>query len=508
MNNSRTKNSLLNIAFGYTAQIGTLILSFIGRKIFLLYLPVDLLGVNGLYSNILTVLSLAELGLDSAVIYSLYKPVAEGNKTLVVSMARYFKKIYVLLAFAIFAVGLLLLPALKHIVNSELSQKELSIYYLMFLTNTVLTYFVAHKVALLTAYQEQRIQKMVALLSNIVLQIMYIIVLTIWRNYYVYLSITIFGTIINAIILSAISDKRHPELANKSEFGEVSFEKKPILERVRYTFPYKAGAVVINSTDNILISILVSTSAVGFYSNYLVVVMGIQGFISTITTSMTGSLGNLCAQVDNKARQLPVFRTMLLFYHVVGALGGIGFSLLLNDFISLWLGSQYMLGEQVCFAIALNFYLTNAISPVWMFREANGLFQQVRFLLLITAGCNIILSFVLGKSMGVFGILLATLISRIITQVWYEPGLLYRHAFGGSAKLYWMQQLRYFLTTVVAFFFSYWLVKVLPIGIVGFALKVVSILAITGLLFIVSNSRTEEYRRITQLLSRKQPKGL
>lgn len=500
MSNSRTKNTLLNIGFGYAAQVGTLLLAFIGRKVFLNYLPVELLGVNGLYSNIITVLSLAELGLDSAVIYSLYKPVSDGNNELISSMVNYFKKVYALLAFAIFAVGLLLIPALKYIVNSNLPQNQVVIYYLIFLINTVLTYFVAHKVALLTAYQEQRVQKTVALLSSLILQLIHIVVLVIWKNYYIYLVVTLLGTVINAVILSVVCDKWHPGLSVDSPKHPVAFERKPIIDRVKYSFPYKVGSVIINSTDNILISVLVSTAAVGLYSNYLVAVTAIQGFISTITTSMTGSLGSLCAQKDNKTRQLSVFRSMLLFYHMVGSIGAIGFALLLDNFIELWLGNQYLLGMPTCIAIAVSFYLTNAVSPIWMFREANGLFREVRFLLLTTAACNIVLSVILGKLMGVFGILIATSISRIITNVWYEPGLLFHRVFGSSAKQYWIQQIRYFTLALVSFAASSGAISILPDGLFGFALKAISVVIITGCLFTITNCKTDEFRSLLSII--------
>lgn len=262
MSNSRSKNALLNIVFGYAAQMGILILSFVGRRIFLRFLSIDYLGINGLYSNILTVLSLAELGLDTAVLYSLYKPVADNDIPLINSLLKYFKKIYTVLAVGIFAVGLALIPFLKFIVKSSLNDNSLIIFYLLFLVNTVASYFVAHKVAFLSACQEQRIQKLVMLSSNLILQVLHIIVLLIWKNYYVYVSATVVTTIINNLILNAICNKIHPHLREKTEL--VSFEKEPIRNRIYSTFVYKIGGVAINNTDNILISMLVSTAAVGF----------------------------------------------------------------------------------------------------------------------------------------------------------------------------------------------------------------------------------------------------
>lgn len=508
MNNSRVKNTLLNISFGYATQVGTLLLGFIGRKVFLHFLPIDLLGINGLYTNILTALSFADLGLDSAVLYSLYKPVSEGNNELVSSMIHYFKKVYAGLAFAIFAIGLLLIPVLKYIVRSDLPQDQIIIYYLIFLLNTVLTYFAAHKVALLTACQEQRVQKTVALLSSMILQLLHILVLIIWKNYYAYLGVTLLGSVINVVILSVVCDKRHPDMCSYRSKLSVPFDKKTVIDRVKFTFPYKVGTVVVDSTDNILISIIVNTAAVGLYSNYLVAVIAIQGFISTITRSMTGSLGSLCAQKDNKTRQLSVFRSMLLFYHMVASIGGIGLALLLDNFIELWLGNQYLLGMPTCIAIAVSFYLTNAISPIWMFREANGLFREVRFLLLTTAACNIVLSIILGKLMGVFGILIATSISRIITNVWYEPGLLFHCVFRSSAKQYWIQQIWYFTLALVSFAASFGTISILPDGLFGFVLKAISVVIITGCLFTITNCKTDEFRSLLSIIIRSKRKGV
>ena len=308
MSNSRSKNALLNIVFGYAAQMGILILSFVGRRIFLRFLSIDYLGINGLYSNILTVLSLAELGLDTAVLYSLYKPVADNDIPLINSLLKYFRKIYTVLALGIFAVGLALIPFLKFIVKSSLNDNSLIIFYLLFLVNTVASYFVAHKVAFLSACQEQRIQKLVMLSSNLILQVLHIIVLLIWKNYYVYVSATVVTTIINNLILNAICNKIHPHLKDKTE--PVSFEKEPIRNRIYSTFVYKIGGVAINNTDNILISMLVSTAAVGFYSNYYTLISAIQGFIAIISTSLISGIGNLGAGGDKK-RQYEIFSMVL-----------------------------------------------------------------------------------------------------------------------------------------------------------------------------------------------------
>lgn len=487
MNKSRGKTVLFNVFFGYAAQIGILVLSFIGRKIFLNFLSVDYLGINGLYSNILTVLSLAELGLDTAVLYSLYKPVADNDIPKINSLLRYFRKIYVLLALGIFIVGIAISPFLEYIVKSDIGSTDLLIFYLLFLINTIVSYFVAHKVAFLSACQEQWIQRIVTLSSNLVLQILHIVVLLLWKNYYVYVFATVGTTILNNLILNIVCNKIHPELKGKTPPQD--FDREPIKSRIYSTFVYKIGGVAINNTDNILISTLVNTAAVGLYSNYYTLISAVQGFIAIISTSLISAIGNLAAHGNNK-RQYEIFDVALFFYHFIAAIGLVGFTLLSNDVITLWIGSDYLFDSKTVFIIALNFYLTNAITPIWMFREANGLFAQVKYLMIIRATINIVLSIVFGKIYGTFGILLATVISLLVTNFWFEPTILFKTVFKVSVFNYWKKQIKYYAATVFGFWVGGSIVSHIPNGMVPLIFKCIVVIISVLLSFLIVSHKT------------------
>lgn len=502
MNKSRKKNAILNILIGYLAQIGVLILSFVGRKIFLEFLSIEYLGINGLYSNILTVLSLAELGLDSAVVYSLYKPVATGDVDLTYSLIKYFKKIYYGVAVGIFVLGLMLVPFLRIIIKSDLATSDLIFYYILFLINTVSSYLVAHKVALLSASQEQRIQKITTLISSLILQIVHIVVLIIWRNYYIYIITTVFNTLLYNYILSIICDKIHPEL--KGNHRIVKIDKTPIITRIKHTFMYKLGVVAINNTDNILISSLVSTAAVGLYSNYYTVVSAFQGFVSVITTSMISGVGNLAAG-GNKKRQYEIFQILLLLYHFIAALGGIGFGLLFNNLIKLWLGNKYIFSVKTVAIISFNYYVTCAINPVWMYREANGLFKEVKYLMLIRAALNIFFSLAFGMAWGTFGILFATLVSLILTSFWYEPQILFRKVFEKSSVYYWIKQAKYFLLTVISLTVCSYVVSFLGDSFLSLMAKTIIVGVITIIIFAIGSFKTLEIQELLRVI-RKQKK--
>lgn len=496
MGRSRSKNAALNIFIGFLSQIGILSLSFVGRRIFLHFLAIDYLGINGLYSNIISVLSLAELGLGNVIQFFLYKPVAENDKNKIRSLMRFFGKIYFGVAMLVLIIGLLLIPFLGYIVNANLSNSELIVYYVIFLLNSVASYFGASKIALLSANQDNRLYKFLTLLMNVMLQISYIVILFVWRNYIAYVSAMLVCTIITQISLSVICNKRYPYLCNKGP--DIFIDKKSITSNVKATFFYKVGATIVNNTDNILISVIVNTAAVGLYSNYCMVVNAIQGFITIITTSLVSGIGNLSAE-GNRKRMLDVFFYMLLFYNFVAVFGSVSFFFLFNDLITFWLGSELLLDSRTVFAIAFAFYLTNAISPIWMFREVNGLFAKVKYLFLCTAACNIVLSIALGHYWGTFGILLATSISRIATQVWYEPTILFNTVFDVQQKIYWKKQFKYLILAIICCMLCLGIDHYLSHTILMLFVKAISFFVVSLIVFYVGVRKTSEYTEIKTL---------
>lgn len=501
MKASRSRNAAKNVVVGVIAQLITLALSVVSRRIFVNFLSTEYLGVNGLYSNILSVLALAELGVGSVTQFFLYKPVAENDYDQITYLVRYFRKLYVVIAAAVLTLGLLLIPFLNLIVNSDLSQNELILYYLLFLINSVVSYFSADKIALLAANQDNRLQKYIAIGSSIVFQLMYILVLMLWHNYTIYVTVTILCTLSNVIVVNWISYKRYPYLRNKEVHCSKPVDKKKITNDLKATFLYKIGATIVNNTSNIMISIMVSTAMVGLYSNYYMIVVAIQGFIAIVSKALVSGIGNLSVSKDTK-RMREVFNAILLTYNIIAVFGGVSLYLLFNDFIPIWLGEEYLLELPVVFVISFSFYLTNAISPLWIFREANGLFKKVKYLFLYTALFNIVFSIILGKLWGVFGILLAPSLARIVTQVWYEPRVVYRSLFGTSSMQYWGKQLRYFACAAIALLGCYYVHSVMPHSFVFILLKAVFFLLIVCLVFALGSFRTAEFYELIARVKR------
>lgn len=497
MNKSRKKNAKLNIIIGYVTQAIILLLSFIGRRIFIRFLSEEYLGINGLYSNILSILSLADLGIGNVMLFYLYKPVQEGDNNRLIALLNYFKKLYTVIAIVILSLGLCVIPFLNYIVNADLSNIELIGYYIVFLLNSVCTYFSAHRIALLSANQDNRIQKVVSLIISFILQVFHIVVLLLWKNYFIYVCTTLLSTFIEVVVLNIICDRKYPYLRGKST--NVDIDKSAIIENVKSTFLYKIGAVIINNTDNILISTIISTAAVGLYSNYLLVVTAVQQFISIISTSLISAVGNLSAE-GNKKRMMSIFFMMLLIYHFIAIFCSVSFYFLFDDLIISWIGQEFVLSKRILFAISFNFYLTTAVSPIWIYRETNGLFGKVKYLLLSAATLNIAFSIILGKKFGVFGILIATSIARILTQIWYEPKILFNNIFDSSSKKYWISQFKYVILSFIVVVLCFLVTIVLPHGFIMLFVKGLIYFIICLIVFYICCYNTDELKEIKGIL--------
>ena len=445
---SRSKNSVKNIIYGFGSQMLILLLTFISRTIFINQLGAEYLGVNGLYGNILTVLSLAELGIGNVMIYSLYKPLANRDEKLIRDLLIFYKKLYRNIAIVIFILGIVLVPFLNQIVNTQLSSDKIILYFMLYLSNSVISYFVIYKTTLINADQKIYIIKSYNTLFIIIKEISQIIVLIFTNNYTLYLIVLIVTTFLNNFFLSRKADKMYPFVGEKTSSTIGKEYIKEITQNIKSMFVYRIGAVIMNNTDNILISVLIGTIFVGYYSNYNLIITSVTMFINIIIQSIFSSIGNLNS--ENKIeKSYDFFKVLILFFHWLAAFCSISFFLVLNDFIILWIGYSYVLDVKFLFAIVLNFYIQHVINPVWIYRETMGLFNQIKYIMLIAATINIIFSVVLGKLIGLEGILISTAIARLLTTVWFEPYLLYHTKFKKSVAEYWRKQSGLFLVTLL-----------------------------------------------------------
>lgn len=493
---SRIKNSIVNTSFGFFTKFILMLLAFINRTYFLRFLSIDYLGINGLYTNILTVLSLAELGIGNVMIYNLYKPTAAEDHDEINQLLSFYRKLYIIIAAAVATIGIILVPFLPLIIKSDLNYKNLLIYYILFLFNSVLSYFVAHKTALIQANQQLYIIKRTELITSFVTNILQILVLILYKNYIVYLIVKLLGTVFHNFLISRSANKEYSYLEKTKT--TILVDKKNVVENIKSTFVYKVGITIVNSTDDILISSIFGTVTLGYYSNYELITAAVLQFTGIINVSLIPSLGNLNAEDDMK-KSSDMFFNFILFYHWLGALCGICLFLIFNDFISIWIGKEYLMTIEVVILIALNFYLTMLLNPMWMFRETMGLFVQMKYVMLVTAILNIILSLILGNIFGVAGILMATFIAKILTQVWYEPIVLLQKI-GLPLRKYWSKQIYYVFLSILSLFICYYCTLTLGNNLFLLIIRGLICFIVTLVIFFFGTFKSKENNSIREYI--------
>lgn len=495
---SRFQNSLKNLRSGVTAQVVISLLKFLSRTIFIHVISEEYLGINGLYTSILDVLSLTELGLSDIVVYSLYKPLAQGDEKQLTALMGYYKTLYRFIALAVAAIGLALVPFLRQLVKSEIDETHLVLYYLMFLANSVCSYLLVYKSSIIHADQKRYLISQYEMLFKFLTVAAQVIALLLFRNFTVYLFIQIAMTVANNLFISRKADALYPFLKNKEPLDPE--KKKSIFRDVRHMFSYKAGGQLLNGTDNLYISSMISTAVVGLYDNYLM----IQGMVASYTTilsqSVLGSLGNLNATGDQTQKK-KVFDAYSMGFSWVVTFCTASLLTLFNPFIRLWAGEKWLLPMQTVAVICLNFFLPNVLVPVWNFRNTTGLFRETKNILLYAAAINLVLSYFLGVRWGLTGILAATSISRLLTSFWFEPYLLYKKVFGSSCIPFFLRQALCLGVVVLSFGVITLLSSLCGLGVLGdLFLRGILCLAVPNLLLLALNCRTEAFGYLKEKL--------
>lgn len=447
---SRTKSSIKNFVFAMIGQALGLIISFIARIFFIQKLGTEYLGLNGLFTNLLSVLSLAELGVGNAITFSLYKPLAEQDIKKCKMLMTLYKKVYTVIGCIILIIGISIVPFLNFFISEIPVISHVKIIYILFVINTSISYFYSYKRNLIIADQNRYIATIYRYAFYFFYNLAQIIYLIFFNNYIVFLLIQILSTILENYFISKKADKMYPYLKDKDIIKLDKTSKDEIVKNTKAMMMHKIGGVVVSSTDNILLSKFVGLVAVGLYSNYYMIISALNTVFGQIFNSLTASIGNLCA-LDSTDKQYDVFRKINFITFWIYAFSSISLLCLFNQFIEIWVGKEYLFNINVVLILVVNFYITGVRKSVITFRDATGLFYADRWKSVIEAIINLVVSILLAYKFGTFGVFLGTFISSICTCVWIEPFVLYKYGFNKKLTTYFIDYFKkLFLTTMIA----------------------------------------------------------
>lgn len=446
-NNSRTRNSVRNAFFSSFTQIVNLLSSYILRFVFVRTLSTEYLGVNGLFTNILTVFSLADLGLGSAIVYSMYKPIAENNKEKIKSYMDFYKKAYRIIALVILTIGLIMLPNLSFFINGKRNIPNINLIFLLYLLDSVFSYLCAYKVSILNATQKNYIYNIYQTIGKIISSILMILALIITKNFILYLSIQVSFKLIVNIGVSLKANKMYPYLTEKNITPITSVERKSIFKSVYGLFCNQIGNVIINGTDNIIISKYISLMAVGLYSNYSMIINALSNFVGQLFNSIIASVGNFGA-MKNKEETKKLFDKINFINFIIASFCTVELAACLDTFIELSFGERYLMDIFTVTILIINFYILSMRNVVGTFKYALGIFWEDKYSTLARAIINLVVSIILAKKVGIVGVFIGTVISDLLTTFWYQPYILYKNGFKKSVSKYFIDYIKYALVTL------------------------------------------------------------
>ena len=495
----RAKSSMMNMGAGIIGQSLALVVSYIARRVFLDVLNADYLGVNNLFTNILSMLSLVEIGIGPAIVYSLYKPLAEHDTAKVKVLMKLFRTAYILIGVIILVLGGGLTPFIEFFMKETPSVPHVHLIFLFFVANTAVSYFFSYRRSLIIADQRRYIDTLVHYGCYSLMNVGQIIGLYLTKNYFLYLIIQLLSTLLENVIISVKAKRMYPFLKEKTNDKLDPETKQQIVRNTSAMVFHKIGGMVVNSTDNMIISKMIGIGAVGIYANYQMVINALKSIMGQIFQAMTASIGNLGA-TESRDKTIRVFRSIFLMGNWLYGFSSICLFVLFNPFIELSFGADYLFDPAVVFIIVFNFYLTGMRQAVLTFRDAFGIYWQDRYKPLFESVINLVVSIGLASVWGIFGVFIGTAVSTLTTCFWVEPYILYKYAFQSPVRPYFVRYGLYTLTTAVCGALTYGVCSFLfpETTLLSFIGRIAFCLVIPNGVYLLLFGQTQEFRYLLE----------
>lgn len=490
---ARTSNVIKNAIGGVGGQIFTSVLTFVCRTFFIRLLGAEYLGVNGLFSNILSMLSLAELGIGPAIVFSMYKPIAYNDELHIAKLMNFYKAAYRVVAGVVASIGIILLPFLDFLIKDTSGIENLRLIFILILSNTVISYFYAYKGSMLNADQKGYIVVVIRNIFAVIQNVAQIVVLMITGNFLLYLIVQIITTFMGNLVQAVYVDKKYPFLVVYRDERIEKSEKKDIMKRVRGMMMHKIGGFVLNGTDNLVLSKFVGLAAVGIYSNYSMIIAMVKTYVTFFSSGISASVGNLIAK-ETKEKSYTVFKTIFFVYFWLYSLCFICFWVLFKPFIQWWIGSDFLLGNVTLFIVLLNFYCNGIQECVNTFTNATGFFWETRHKPIAECIINLAVSIILAAKIGIVGVFIGTMVSFVCT-FWINPIVLYRKQFNKNVIRYFARFAIYLLLATILAIFTECLCSAVSINatILNIVFRCVICILLPNAVFLLLFFKTSEF---------------
>ena len=503
----RTKNATRNIIFGVILRAYQIIVPFLMRTAMIYLMGVQYLGLNSLFTSVLQVLNLAELGVGSAMIYSMYRPIAEDDNTTICALMKLYRTYYRLIGLIIAVVGCILTPFIPKLISGDIPQGiNIYILYLLNLGATVLSYWLfAYKNSILQAHQRTDIVSKGTLITNTIQYVLQLFVLWIFKNYYLYVIVMLVTQALTNIVTAIMADKIYPQFKPKGELHKEEIHQ--INQKIRDLFTAKLGGVVVGSADTIVISAFLGLTTLAVYQNYYFIMNSICGFITVIFSAITAGIGNslVTESSEKNYNDFKKFTFIICFILCICCCCFVG---LYQPFMKLWVGKKFMLSFSFVILFCILFYCLE-LAMVWAtVKDAAGLWHSDRFRPLIGACANLIMNIVLVQVIGLYGIILSTVFSYIFISMPWLIHNLFKFLYNESLKVYLKDLSMYILVAILATTITTIICrKITFVGIFELVFKGIISIIIPVSIEILCYRKKEEFKESIKLVKKMLKKG-
>ena len=497
----RTTNSIKNGIIAMIMYVVTILIGFVTQKIFINILGNEYLGINSLFTNVISMLSIAELGFGTAIIYNLYKHIAENNREEIKSLIKFYKISYEIIALAVTIIGICIIPFINNIVGEVNIQESLYLIYLLFLIDTVASYLLTYKRSILYANQKTYVINIVHIGYLIFMNLLQMIVLYLTQNFILYLIIKIIFRILENVIITMIANIQYPYLKDKKVENISKETKRDIITKVKGLLFHKIGTFIVLGTDNIIISKFLGVIAVGLYSNYYMIIAAVNNLFSQVFTSITATVGNLLIE-NNPEKSYKIYKNMMLLNSWIFTFAGACLLCLMEPFVKLWIGDYYVLSHIVLIVLVVNFYMQGMRKTYGVFKEAAGIFYEDRFVPIIESLINILASVIFVRLFGLAGVFLGTITSTFILYGYSFPKFVYKRIFKKEYKQYVKDNIKHIIPATISIVITVLIVNKVIISNILLQLIVNGIICVIvpNLIMLLIFYRTDEFKYYKKLV--------
>lgn len=498
----RTKNATRNIVFGTILKIYQIIVPFLMRTAMIYLMGVQYLGLNALFTSILQVLNLAELGVGSAMVYSMYKPIAEDDEVTICALMKLYRTYYGIIGLVIASVGAVLTPFIPKLISGEVpSDINLYILYLLNLAATVFSYWLlAYKNSILQAHQRTDVVSRVTLVTSTIQYGMQLFVLWVFHNYYYFVIVILATQALTNIVTAICADRMYPRCVPKGNLPKSVV--KQINQRIKDLFTAKLGTTIVNSADTIVISAFLGLTVLAEYQNYYYIMTSVVGFLMIIMNSCTAGIGNSLVTESLDKNYLDFRKLNLLITWIAG----ICVSCLLNlyqPFMILWVGEEYLLSYGCVILMCVYFYLYTTNHLMATYKDAAGMWHEDRFRPLCSSMFNLAINLLLVRYIGIFAIILSTVLSYVLVNMPWLIHNLFKVVFKRDKNDFVRDYLKNILITCVVASVTYLMCSRLPKeGILTIIIRLLACISVPNILLILMMGHGEEYLGMLDIINR------